>query len=227
MTTAPQAPDIAECLTVGWNRIQPQLLMLVLITLTVILLWLAAGFLTPGFMSLRIGPGFFSARYSVVNLIIQGPLMLGMFQVFRKAYKGQTVEFGDVFGGFQKFLPAFLNGLLFYLAVGIGLVLCVIPGIVAAGFLVFWPLVLEDGAENGVDALLGSIELVKPFWLPTVLFVLVAMLVKMVGLLACCVGVLLTAPIALMAIIHAYEMLRGLPGEAGEDLAPPLESPSP
>ena len=188
-----KAPEISDCLSVAWKKLQPQIGMLILTYLIFGIITLAASVIAKG----------------IAGLIIGGPMLLGLFRVHRDAYHGKQVDVGKLFSGFKDFLPAFLNYLLFAIVTIIGLFLCIVPGIIVSIFLCFWPLLFDDGKREGVDALLASKDLVKPFWLPTVFTVFVLGLIWSAGLLVCGVGILLTGPIAMMGTIRAYETLRG------------------
>lgn len=189
----PRPPQVGECLSVGWERLQDQMGVLVLImAVYLIVIFLGGG----------IGAG-------LGGIVLYGPMTLGLFYVHRKAYRGEKVQIEDLFFGFKKFLPAFLNGLLYTIAWGVGFMFCIVPAYFVMGCLAYWPLVLEDGREEGIEALIGSKDLTQPFILQSTLTVFVLTLIGFSGLLFCCVGVLLTAPIATMGIIHAYETMKG------------------
>jgi uncharacterized membrane protein len=98
---------------------------------------------------------------------------------------------------------------LMYVAIAVGMMACVLPGIAASVLLAFAPMmVLEDGMKP-MDALRASYEMVKPrFWV-VLAVVLVLGLVGQIGSYACLVGVVVTMPIYMVALTYAYRALRG------------------
>jgi len=92
------------------------------------------------------------------------------------------------------------------------MVLCIIPGIVAVFLLMFAPMMAIDTQGGSItDPLKRSFELVKNNIGSVLLFWLLSILVSILGVLACCVGLLVTTP--LLAIAQAYTMrkLEGRP----------------
>lgn len=47
-----------------------------------------------------------------INLFLAGPIMCGIFYVYLKGIRGGVPEFGDMFKGFENFLPAMVVGLI-------------------------------------------------------------------------------------------------------------------
>src|SRR5688572_18047486 len=70
---------------------------------------------------------------SVVSVgILIGPLSIGYIEMVRKAGRNESVQVGDVFRGFDFFLPGFVATLLIGLAVFVGCILLLLPGIAVA-----------------------------------------------------------------------------------------------
>ncbi|MFA5898433.1 MAG: DUF975 family protein [Hyphomicrobium sp.] len=107
-------------------------------------------------------------------------------------------------GPFWRFLGAHI---LTGIAVGLGFVAFIVPGVILAAGLAFVPyLVIERG--------LGPIEAIKESWRITKghkwpLFLLMLSLagICLLGLLALVVGVFVALPIVLLAFAHAYRTL--------------------
>ena len=143
---------------------------------------------------------------------------------------GGALQAGDVFKGFQKFVPAFVSFLVLYLiffivylilaATVVGLIL--VPVLCAVyGAVCLWSLLLvaDQNATVG-DAILVPLKLLgdKRFW-SIVLVSFVASILGSLGLIACGIGLFFTLPFAYCMVAAAYE-------EAYADGAPAVEAPA-
>lgn len=143
----------------------------------------------------------------LIVFLIGGPLTVGLYWMMLKVQRDEPVEFGDLFAGFSEFGRALGVYVLYSIAVVIGLVLLVVPGIVLAVGL--WPalyLVLDDGL-GVTDTLSKAWDMTKGhrwrlFALGVVLF-----LFTMLGLVALIVGVFVTGALATLVSAAAYEEL--------------------
>lgn len=138
--------------------------------------------------------------------ICLGPMMIGYNQMILRAAKGETIAIGDVFAGFQHFVPAFLLYLIMGIAIMIGFMLLVLPGLVLA-FMFFWApwIMAEDPSVGPIDCLKGSVEAFKRDVGGSLVFVLVNIVVNMVGGFVP-FGSLITGPVATGMAAHG--MLR-------------------
>ena len=61
--------------------------------------------------------------------LLAGPMMVGYMRMIERETRGEAVQIGDVFRGFDDFVPAFVAGLISSLVVSLGFMLCFIPGL--------------------------------------------------------------------------------------------------
>jgi uncharacterized membrane protein len=177
---------------------------------------------------------FFVSALSL--LILTGPMMVGMFMIiFALHDKTQPKpQIGDVFKGFDFFGPSVV---LFLILFGLGLATSVfnfIPhigrfiGILASlciqtAIMFAWPF-LVDKKMAPVDAVKASFEIVKDNFFPFLGLNLVAGIIGSVGIIACCIGIFVTMPIAFCIIVVAYRAISSAQTSA---LAAPTETPPP
>ena len=137
--------------------------------------------------------------------LLIGPYYAGMYNITNKARAGETVEFGDVFKGFENFGPLFLSGLITNILIGVGLFFCIIPGFIVGGILLWvMPLVFFQNMSIN-EAITKSKDIaMKDLGNHTIFFFLVG-LVALIGVILCGVGILFTVPIGTAAICVAYE----------------------
>ena len=93
--------------------------------------------------------------------------------------------------------------------IGVGLVLCVLPGIyLAVGYTFALPLII-DKKYDFWTAMEVSRRVANRHWWTLFGLVLVLFLLNIIGLLACFVGWIVTAPLTVAAIQYAYEDVFG------------------
>lgn len=164
----------------------------------------------------------FSLLLAAANAIF----LAGFYRMALRQMRGEPIGIGGVFSAFPQALPlaivtvcitgsvALLEGLLLGLlhltglpaagAVSIAGVLVLIPSIVVQGLLMFAPLLILDKNVSAVDAILGSVRLLRGQWLMGVLFYFVVALISGFGILLCGIGVLVTYPLFLISVAVGY-----------------------
>lgn len=144
-----------------------------------------------------------------VPFILQGPMILGLqYSIMRRMFVGRT-EVGDVFKGFNYFVPAMVAGILYSVFSSIGFALCLIPGLFVVAALQFPFLLILDKGMDFWPAMEASMEAAKRDWGGYIVFVLLQMLVIIAGVLACFVGLLVALPVVHAATVAAYQDVFG------------------
>lgn len=174
-------PPLGEALSIGWERFKAQAMPLML-----------AVFLA-------------SLVMSVIPIAGVGLGMAGVLYAGLKALRGQTVEIGDAFIGFQRPMDHIMIGLWQI----IGVLACCI-GVMVTGPLFYQGhlLIIEKGMtwQQAKDT---CMEHIKPNWLGWAIYGLVLGLVAQLGLVACIVGVFVTSAIQAVAMAYGYEQTLG------------------
>jgi len=100
--------------------------------------------------------------------------------------------------------------LLYTLAVTVGMLACIVPGIIlCAGWIAYSAFVVDKGA-SGVDALKASWQATTPVRTNVIVYVLLSGLVGIAGALACCIGALLVSfPVLMIGNAFLYLKLIG------------------
>lgn len=170
--------------------------------------------------------------------ICLAPLFCGIFAMALVALRSSdaTLKAGDVFKGFQKFLPAFVSCLVLGLINSfvssvlmvvpiVGWIALIVVGYAVAPAVIAWAqlLVVDQDATIG-DAIAVPLKLLgdKRFW-SVVLVSLVAGLIGGLGAIAFGIGLLVTLPFAYCMIAAAYE--EAYSGAAPGDGNPAVEEP--
>jgi len=211
--------DIGSCLSRAWELVKTNF-------------WISIGVVVVVYACLMVG-SFIPCVGGLIQLVIQGPLMGGMYLFFIKLIRRQDATVGDAFAGFSTaFLQLFLVGLV----TGLLIIICMLPaGIVigvTAGAMrsntapffialavlvavipvtylsICWifsmPLVIDKKIDFW-PAMELSRKVVNMHWWRMFLLALVCGLVSLLGVLALCIGVLVAAPVVMAALMYAYE----------------------
>lgn len=164
---------------------------------------------------LKANPGFHIISCLLVAIIggavfnlLYGPMLVGYFRALEKEDRGEKPEIGDVFKGFDDFVPALIAGVVGGIVVGIGIMLCIIPGLL---IMPLYPLALYfvacKGEKDGINALKRAWPLVKASLVPAALAALVVGLVGYLGIILCIIGVIVTMPIAMIGFYTIAKQL--------------------
>lgn len=140
--------------------------------------------------------------------ILMGPMYLGMFTMCLKGARKEKVEIGDVFAGFQNIGDSIILGLILLVAGCTGVGTLLLPGFT-------WSYLFMSDKKMGFKAALeANVEMIKKDWVTTLVFPWVVMFIAGLGVIACCVGIFVTAPVGMMAITLFYLELHGGGGKS-------------
>lgn len=160
----------------------------------------------------------------VSSIPLLGPAMMAgyIMIVLRKLRNpAYTPAVGEVFEGFQLFVPALLVGIVGGIIANLGLIACIVGVFATTALVMFAMPLVVDRKLDFWPAIQESMDKVKPNLFPWSMFVLLVGLVYMLGAVLCGVGILVTGPIAVVALMIAYRETFGLSGEAAVGPAAP------
>jgi len=140
---------------------------------------------------------------------IQGALIAGFHIFTMKKMLGRNAEFGDLFKGFNFFIPTLVASLLIGVFTFLGTLACIIPGLVIAAMYKFTYLFIIDKRMDFWPAMQASHAVVKNDYWGFTWFLILAFLVNIAGFICCIVGLMVTIPATFAAITIAYKELVG------------------
>ncbi len=150
--------------------------------------------------------------FSVLGLLLWPAiafLQAGINDVALRTARGEKTTIGQFFGG-GRFVGRFMvGGLLLGLAVGIGELLCVVPGLILALGLSMWTFVAIDRNMGAVDSLKASWEMTKGHKMTIFVLVILQVLCFIAGYIACGLGTLVVAPMLPISNAYAYLKIKG------------------
>jgi len=210
----PSSPvSIGDAFSYGWKKFTQYAGPLILIVLVVFLGYgLLQGF---SFVIQRGGNGgfgrfFLALLIGAVGIIVGFVLEYGIVRAALAVTDGRRPTFAEAWN-MERFGPFVVAAILRGVIVGVGYLLCIIPGLIAAFFLLFTPFFVIDQNMAPVQALSASFNLVKDNAGKLLLFCIVATLVYIAGAIACLVGLLVSVPVALVATAYMYKRTAGEP----------------
>ncbi len=145
-----------------------------------------------------------SFTIAIISSIVGVFLGIGQTQIYLRLLRGQSAHVGDLFGGGSRFLPTLGLSILFGLAVAVGTMLCIIPGLVVA--ILYWPsyYLVVDNKAKVIDSFSQALQVGKANIGTTILLFLLGMGITILGLLACFVGLLFALPLVGLLWTAAY-----------------------
>lgn len=108
------------------------------------------------------------------------------------------------------FVPYLVASLLVGISVGIGILLCILPGLILAFLFAFYGYAIVDGRTNdGIEAMKASWQLVSSNIGSLLLLFLLVIVINIAGALLCGIGLFVTYPLTAIAIAYAWRTLTG------------------
>ena len=214
--------DVGSCLSRAWELVKANF-------------WISVGVVALVYVCLFAGSAI-PCVGGIIQLVVQGPLMGGLYWFFLKLVRKQEALVNDAFAGFSiAFLQLFLVALVTSILTG----LCMLPGIAAAlsvsimkvqvpsavivslfliGLVpaiyltVCWMFSMALVIDKRIEfwpAMELSRKVISMHWGNMFVLLLVCGVVTLAGFLALCLGVLVAAPVVVAAITYAYEDIFG------------------
>jgi predicted Ser/Thr protein kinase len=209
---------IRSCVRRGWALVRSDFWPLVGITALILALLSAVS--SVGEVSRSVGNVHFNT--SVLGILLGGPLLGGLYLYFLKKIRGEQVRVETAFSGFSNsllhlILASFVTGMLMML----GFLCLILPGIfLFVAWLFTLPLVIDKRLDFW-PAMRLSLRTITKHWWKFLGFLLVLGLLNLGGLLLCAVGVFITLPLSIAALMYAYEDIFN---PSGLPTAPPVGS---
>jgi uncharacterized membrane protein len=198
--------NVGDAVSYGWNAFWKNVGPMILIVLAI---W--AVNIVLSLIGLATGNAVLRLFFNLVGWIVGLLLALGLIRATLAVTRGETPEVSMLFET-DNFGPYLVAAILFGIGAFVGLLLCIIPGIIFITFFGFYGYVIVDRNEQSpTEALKKSSELVKGHFGAVIGLAIVLFLINVVGALLCGVGLLFTAGITAIAWAYAYRALSGEP----------------
>jgi hypothetical protein len=145
------------------------------------------------------------------GFVVSSFFVAGLMRFSLRVARGEAYAFNDLFGGGPYFLSVLVANFVMSIAVGIGCLFLLVPGLILAlGLSMTIPLI--------VDRRIGPIEALTESWRLTegskgaiAVYFLIGLGLSITGACACGVGLLLVVPVVYLAHMYIYLKLTGQP----------------
>jgi uncharacterized membrane protein len=151
--------------------------------------------------------------YALVNLVfwvlfafLQAAVIRGGLMIAN----GHRLQLGQMFN-FDKVGTVVVASIIVGIATSVGFYLCILPGVVVMIFTAFYLFFIIDKNLGAWDSIMASFNLVKENFGEVFLLLLGVLAAYIVGAALCGIGLLVTAPVALLALTYGFRKLQNEP----------------
>jgi hypothetical protein len=226
----PQPWELNEVLTQAWNAVKANWAVLIFAFLIATVAAAGPGQVPRGLTASgaleQNSIGFFglSGGSTLFGIVVGAFFRVGLVRINLAAARGQTPNFADLFSGGALFLRMVGLQLLLTVAYMVGCAAFVVGMVFVALAFCLADYYAVDADLGVIDAMKASYEATKGQWGSLFVFFLVIFGISLVGMLACCVGVLVAGAVGSVGMAIIYTRLSGRGGAAPppqQFMAPP------
>jgi uncharacterized membrane protein len=214
--------QVGDAFTYGWKKFQEYLGPILIAMVIFFVVLLAVNFIATLFIGgvgeitdpddlgfgafFSIGYLLFSLLSALVSLLIQAAVVRGALDIT----KGERIDI-NTFLSTENLGQIVLASIILAVGTAIGLILCVIPGLILIFFSQFTYQFIIDKGLPAFDAIKASFNLVNQNLGPVVGLFFASILAFFVGALLCGIGLIVAIPVTIIATAYAYRRLSGQP----------------
>lgn len=144
---------------------------------------------------------------SFILTMVQLFLSLGFTKIMLLLVQDEFVRVADMFNNFRIFLSYFVASFLYGIAVALGILLLVLPGIFIAIRFQFFPYFILEQKDSSFTALQKSYYLSQNLTVELFLFGVLVVALNVAGILLLGIGIIFTYPLTTMATAVIYKSL--------------------
>ena len=199
--------SIGDAVGFGWETTKNNLGFLIL---AVLILWIVSaipgGLQSPFYMSTG-AAAVAGIIFSLLSIVVGVFVNMAQIRIGLRFCSGETADFEDLYNEYPKFVDMLIGMILYGLIILAGFILLIIPGIYWAIRYHYVGYLIIDQNMKPVAALKRSGELTRGVWWHLLGFWIVMWALTMLGIILCCVGLLFTTPIVIIATAYVYRTL--------------------
>jgi uncharacterized membrane protein len=149
--------------------------------------------------------GLVSFLVSIAFALLSWWMYLGLVRMALVAHTGGAIKLDFLFRESGKMLEHYIVGLILSVVIIlIGFVLLIIPGIIAKLGLLFVPFLILEKDMKGVESIKESWRMSKGYKWQLFGLLIVLLFLNILGALVFGVGLLVTIPLSVLMLAHAY-----------------------
>lgn len=193
-----------EAVSYGWEEMKKNIVFFIILLACVLVVYLIPEI--PRALTEKKLP-LVSLFFSIISTIVSMVIGMGMIRIALKLYDNQKPELKDLIPEWPLFLMYILMSLLYGIIVIVGLILLIVPGIIAGIALQFCTYLVIDKNMDPIEALKKSYAMTKGIKWDLFVFGLIILGINILGALCLLVGLFVTIPVTMMAIVFIYRRL--------------------
>ena len=194
---------VGDAIGYGWAAFKKTPGPLVVIALVV----LVVGALTSGIgNAVSRESAVFGVIVQIAGYVVSMILSLGLIRVALKVTRGEEVDVADLFKT-DQLGPYIGASILFGIMVAVGLIFCIVPGVILAVIYGFYGYVILGRGVGVGEGFSHAAEITKGQRGTVFLLGLAFLGINLLGALACGAGLLVSYPITIVAGGYAYRVL--------------------
>lgn len=143
----------------------------------------------------------------IVFVVFGQFIELGVAKISLWLVDGKKVKFNDLFSCGHLLLKGFMGALIYGIVVMIGIICFVVPGVILGIRLQFYRYLIVDKGMGQIEALTTSWQMTKGSFWNLLGLAIVLIVVNILGALLLVVGLLVTAPLSVLATAEVYRKL--------------------
>jgi uncharacterized membrane protein len=197
--------DIGAAASYGWKKFTQypgQLILIFLVVFVVQGVFQALSWAVDSFVA--------QAALGIIGFLVGQIVALGIIRAALIVTAGGEPDVSQVFKT-DKLGDYIVASILFFLMWVVGLFICFVGAIVVSVLFGFYGFYILDRGLGPTEALGASYRLVTGNLGPAIGLLIVAFLIYIVGVIACIVGLLVSAPVAVVMVAYGYRVLNGEP----------------
>lgn len=198
------SPDVGVALSYGWKKFQENVGPLLAVILIPLAVQVVLSIISRSVVHSIAG----SLVFNVIGIVVGAIAGIGIYQMVLMITAGQPADVGKAFT-YDRWGEWIIFSFVFGLMVGVGLIACIIPGLLVLAFFGLAPFYFIDGRLSLGDSLSASRAAVSRNGLAFPILLSIA--VGILGIIACVIGVFVTEPIAYLAVAFLYRYASGQP----------------
>lgn len=144
---------------------------------------------------------------AIISLVVGIFLSMAQIRIGLRYCSGEKADFPDLVSSYPRFGDFLLGSILFGLIVFAGFILLIIPGIYWGVRYRFFGYYILDRDMKPVEAIKASGRMTRGVWWHLFVFWLAMFGIRLLGILACCVGLLFAVPVEMVSIAYVYRAL--------------------
>ncbi len=149
----------------------------------------------------------------LINVAATALLDIGVVATLLKIYESpEAVTLSDLWHP-KGYLPYLGATLIMVVTIVVGLILFIIPGIIAAALLLFVKFLIVDRNLSPISAIKESVRMTAGHRVTLTLFVLAIAIMNIIAAMLLIVPLLVTIPVSTLAVVYAYRRIGHLAGE--------------